>query len=57
MRRACAISPKGRDADIAIIYFAGHGVEIQGTNYLVPVDAVLEHDIDADDEAVRSTGC
>jgi len=53
MRRALRdFSDKARNADIAIIYFAGHGIEIQGTNYLIPVDAVLERDIDADDEAV-----
>jgi formylglycine-generating enzyme required for sulfatase activity len=53
MRRALRdFSDDARDADIAIIYFAGHGLEIQGTNYLIPVDAVLERDIDAFDEAV-----
>jgi len=26
-------------ADVALFYFAGHGVEIHGKNYLVPVDA------------------
>ena len=26
-------------ADLALIYYAGHGVEVQGVNYLVPVDA------------------
>jgi uncharacterized caspase-like protein len=41
-----------RDADIAIVYFAGHGMEIDGTNYVIPVDAVLERDIDAFDEAI-----
>jgi len=41
-----------RDADLAIIYYAGHGLEIDGNNYLVPVDAVLERDIDAYDEAI-----
>ena len=41
-----------RTADFAIVYFAGHGLEIQGTNYLVPVDAVLERDVDAYDEAI-----
>jgi uncharacterized caspase-like protein len=39
-------------ADIAVIYFAGHGIEIGGTNYLVPVDAKLASDRDAEDEAV-----
>jgi formylglycine-generating enzyme required for sulfatase activity len=53
MRRALRdFSDDARGADIAIIYFAGHGIEIQGTNYLVPTDAVLERDIDAYDEAV-----
>ena len=26
-------------SDLALIYYAGHGVEVQGVNYLVPVDA------------------
>src|SRR5215470_14240291 len=53
MRRALRdFSDEARSADIAIIYFAGHGLEIQGTNYLIPVDAVLERDTDATDEAV-----
>ena len=41
-----------RDADIAVVYFAGHGIEIRGSNYLIPVDAKLRSDYDADDEAV-----
>jgi hypothetical protein len=40
------------DADVAVIYYAGHGVEIDGINYLIPIDAVLERDIDAYDEAI-----
>src|SRR5712671_838274 len=53
MRRALRdFSDRVRDADIAIVYFAGHGIEIDGTNYVIPVDAVLERDIDAFDEAV-----
>ncbi|MCL2714061.1 MAG: caspase family protein [Alphaproteobacteria bacterium] len=39
-------------ADIAVIYYAGHGLEIGGTNYLIPVDARLASDNDADDEAI-----
>ena len=34
------------------MYYAGHGIEVDGTNYLIPVDAVLERDVDVDDEAV-----
>ena len=52
MRRALRdFSDKTRDADVAVVYYAGHGIEVDGTNYLVPVDAVLERDIDIYDEA------
>jgi tetratricopeptide (TPR) repeat protein len=39
-------------ADWAVIYYAGHGFEIGGVNYLVPVDAKLAVDKDAETEAV-----
>ena len=39
-------------ADWALVYFAGHGIEIGGQNYLIPVDARLENERDAVDEAV-----
>ena len=39
-------------ADIAVVYYAGHGIEIGGINYLIPVDARLASDRDADDEAI-----
>jgi tetratricopeptide (TPR) repeat protein len=39
-------------ADWAVIYYAGHGIEVGGTNYLIPVDAALTTDRDAGDEAV-----
>jgi uncharacterized caspase-like protein len=42
---------RARDADIAVIYYAGHGMEVDGTNYLIPVDAKLERDTDVYDEA------
>ena len=53
MRRALRdFADNVRDADVAIVYFAGHGIEINGNNYLIPVDAVLERDIDAFDDAI-----
>src|SRR6478609_6988669 len=53
MRRALRnFADNARDADVAIVYFAGHGIEIDGINYLIPVDAVLERDLDAFDEAI-----
>ena len=39
-------------ADLAVVYFAGHGLELDGVNYLVPVDATLETDQAVRDEAI-----
>src|SRR6202051_3211 len=39
-------------ADIAVVYYAGHGIEVGGNNYLIPVEARLGRDYDVDDEAV-----
>jgi uncharacterized caspase-like protein len=53
MRRALRdFSLRVRDADVAIVFFAGHGIEMNGSNYLIPVDAVLERDIDVEDETL-----
>src|SRR3982074_1964584 len=41
-----------RDADVAVVYYAGHGLELDGTNYLIPVDATLETDTDVLDETL-----
>jgi uncharacterized caspase-like protein len=43
---------RSRDSDIAVVYYAGHGVEVDGGNYLIPVDARLERDTDVYDEAL-----
>lgn len=40
-------------ADVAVVYFAGHGIEMGGTNFLIPVDAELKRDIHLWDEAIR----
>ncbi len=40
------------DADIAVMYFSGHGIDVNGINYLLPVDVKLASDLDAEDEAV-----
>jgi tetratricopeptide (TPR) repeat protein len=39
-------------ANWAVIYYAGHGIEIGGTNYLIPIDAKLATDRDVQFEAV-----
>ena len=45
-------SDKVANADVAVVFYAGHGIEIDGTNYVLPVDMRLERDIDVEDEAV-----
>ncbi len=43
---------QARQSDWALIYFAGHGVEIGGRNFLAPIDAKLESDSNAEDDAI-----
>jgi uncharacterized caspase-like protein len=38
--------------DWALVYYAGHGIELNGENYLIPTDAKLATDRDVEDEAV-----
>jgi len=45
-------SETARDADISVVYFAGHGIEVDGINYLVPADAKLSSDFDIEDETI-----
>lgn len=40
------------DSEIAVVYYAGHGIEIRDANYLIPTDAKLVNERDADDEAI-----
>jgi hypothetical protein len=47
-----AFGKEAEKADWAVVYYAGHGFEIGGVNYLVPVDARLAVDKDAETEAV-----
>jgi tetratricopeptide (TPR) repeat protein len=39
-------------AEWAVVYYAGHGIEMNGVNYLIPVDATLAADRDVQFEAV-----
>jgi hypothetical protein len=43
---------KADRSDWALIYFSGHGIEVGGTTYVVPIDARLRNDRDIQDEAV-----
>lgn len=53
MRRALRdFGGKAREAEVAVVYYAGHGIELDGTNYLIPIDATLETDSDVLDETL-----
>jgi tetratricopeptide (TPR) repeat protein len=41
-----------KDADWAVIYYAGHGIEYDGNNFLVPVDVEYKNDADIPKESV-----
>lgn len=43
---------KADNSDVALVYFAGHGIEMGGQNYLIPNDAELRRDRDLDHEAL-----
>ena len=58
-----AFTRRSAGADVALVFYAGHGIEMDGVNYLVPVDARLERDVDVrfetvtvDDLLVSTTG-
>ena len=43
---------RGAGAEASLVFYAGHGVEMDGRNYLVPVDARLARDTHVRDETV-----
>ena len=53
MRRSLAeFEDKATGADWALVYYAGHGMELEGRNWLIPVDAQLAKSSDVPDETV-----
>ena len=43
-----------RRADVGLFYFAGHGVQVKGENYLVPVGADIGSEAEAEDLAINA---
>ncbi len=48
-----AFSHALEDADAAVLFYAGHGLQVGGRNYLIPIDASLKGERDLDFEAVQ----
>lgn len=44
---------KADGAEVAMVYYAGHGIEAQGKNWLIPTDAQLKSDLDLPYEAIN----
>jgi uncharacterized caspase-like protein len=44
---------KAASAKIALIFYAGHGLQVDGRNYLVPIDAKLETASDLNYETIK----
>lgn len=47
---------KGREA-VGLFYYAGHGVQVGGRNYLIPVGAEIQNEGDVDIEGYPQTWC
>ena len=45
------LKTSGEDS-VGLFYFAGHGIQVDGRNYLIPVDAKVETEADLDIEAL-----
>ncbi len=43
---------RAETADLALVYFAGHGVEVQGENFLIPVDARVASNLDVQRQSI-----
>lgn len=39
----------------ALVYYAGHGAQVNGENYLIPIGAEIEEEIDVEIEGVRAS--
>jgi sn-glycerol 3-phosphate transport system substrate-binding protein len=48
-----AFAQAANNADWALVYFAGHGMEVGGVNYLIPIDARLAIDKDMEFQGVQ----
>jgi tetratricopeptide (TPR) repeat protein len=47
-----SFAARADNADWAVVYYAGHGMEVRGINYLIPIDAKIAADRDIGFEAV-----
>jgi formylglycine-generating enzyme required for sulfatase activity len=51
-RELLAFAERATQADVAVLFYAGHGIEVDRVNYLIPVDARLKSDLAVKTETV-----
>jgi len=55
MKRAMdKFGTKLRKKDVGLFFYAGHGVQVRGHNYLIPTDAKLDNENDAEYDCVKA---
>ena len=55
-RVPAAVAEEAARADVVLVFYAGHGIETGGVNYLVPTDATLDSDKTLETEAGARRG-
>ncbi|MEM1129005.1 MAG: caspase family protein [Pseudomonadota bacterium] len=50
-QKAREFAQASRTADLALFFYAGHGIQVDGKNYLVPIDAAMKDELAIDFEA------
>jgi WD40 repeat protein len=51
-----AFGDRIQDVDVSMFFYAGHGLEVDGVNYLVPVDADIQSHLDVRQKCIPLTG-
>ena len=51
-----AFGDRIQDVDVSLFFYAGHGLEVDGTNYLVPVDADIQSHLDIKQKCIPLAG-
>lgn len=51
-----AFGDRIQDVDVSLFFYAGHGLEVDGTNYLVPIDADIQSHLDVKQKCIPLSG-
>jgi hypothetical protein len=43
---------RSETADLALVYYAGHGIEVQGENFLIPIDARPTNNLEVQQQSI-----